>query len=234
MHGLDELIARIIPIKQPDPEQNSSRRYLLIYTNENELEYEEEPKEAEPGEPQVALPRSLKAGILKDHQLKGFGWLQRMFRRERRGCLLADDMGLGKTLQVLAFLAWLIEEGELDAENPNPDAARRWNPILIVSPVTLLENETWIEDMRKFFADDGEVFLPWLPLHGSRLRELRKKGIEGRETAIGEAMLDLERLRQHRVVLTNYETVVNYQHSFARMKDHWSVIVRNYIKGINV
>lgn len=225
LHGLDELIARIIPIKQPDPEQNSSRRYLLIYTNENELEYEEEPKEAEPGEPQVALPRSLKAGILKDHQLKGFGWLQRMFRRERRGCLLADDMGLGKTLQVLAFLAWLIEEGELDAENPNPDAARRWNPILIVSPVTLLENETWIEDMRKFFADDGEVFLPWLPLHGSRLRELRKKGIEGRETAIGEAMLDLERLRQHRVVLTNYETVVNYQHSFARMKDHWSVIV---------
>ncbi len=32
-------------------------------------------------------------------------------------------------------------------------------------------------------------------------------------------------LRQYRVVLTNYETIVNYQHSFAKMREHWSVIV---------
>lgn len=47
----------------------------------------------------------------------------------------------------------------------------------------------------------------------------------GKETVIGEAVLDLERLRQYRVVLPNYETVTNYQHSFARMKDHWTVVV---------
>jgi hypothetical protein len=224
LHGLDELIARVVPAKKRAPEKSTSRRYLLIYTNENELEYEEEPKEAGPEEPQVTLPRSLKDGILKRHQLEGFGWLQRMFQRERKGCLLADDMGLGKTLQVLAFLAWLIEEGKLATLSVNPDAAP-WDPILIVSPVTLLEIETWIGNMREYFVADGEVFRPWITLHGSRLREFRQKGIEGRETAIGETVLDLERLRQYRVVLTNYETVVNYQHSFARMKDHWSVVV---------
>jgi hypothetical protein len=38
-------------------------------------------------------------------------------------------------------------------------------------------------------------------------------------------VLDLELLRQYRVILTNYETITNYQHSFARMTTHWSVIV---------
>jgi superfamily II DNA or RNA helicase len=224
LRGLDELVARVVPEKaNPDDKAATPRKYLLIYTNENELEYEE-PEELASEQPQITLPRSINKGILKDHQFEGFGWLQRMFRRKRRGCLLADDMGLGKTLQVLAFLAWFIDEGELASGSGNPDAAP-WDPILIVSPVTLLENETWIEDMRKLFAADGEVFRPWIILHGSRLREFRRKGIEGRETAIGEAMLDLDRLRQYRVVLTNYETVVNYQHSFARMKDHWSVVV---------
>ena len=67
----------------------------------------------------------------------------------RRGCLLADDMGLGKTLQVLTFLAWLIEQGTLSPHGTNANAAL-WDPILIVMPVILLQNETWLEDMRKF------------------------------------------------------------------------------------
>jgi hypothetical protein len=37
--------------------------------------------------------------------------------------------------------------------------------------------------------------------------------------------LDLERLRHYRIILTNYETITNYQHSFARMTSHWSVVV---------
>jgi superfamily II DNA or RNA helicase len=223
LKGLDELAVRITPAKRNEIKKVSDpRNYLLIYTNENELEYEEEPKETATEETRVTLPKSINDGILKEHQFVGFAWLQSVFRRERKGCLLADDMGLGKTLQVLAFLAWLIEDGKLEIETETSQETR-WNPILIITPVTLLENETWIEDMRKWFADNGNVFQPWVALHGSRLREFRRKGIEGRETAIGEAVLDMEKLRQHRVVLTNYETVVNYQHSFARMK--WSVVV---------
>src|SRR5207245_4108288 len=72
---------------------------------------------------------------------------------------------------------------------------------------------------------EGDVFRPCVTLHGTRLRDFRRQGSKGQETILGEAVLDLERLRQHRVVLTNYETVVNYQYSFATMKEHWSVVV---------
>src|SRR6267154_3533914 len=60
---------------------------------------------------------------------------------------------------------------------------------------------------------------------GVRLREYSRKDVEGRETEIGQPKLDLERLRQNRVILTNYETIVNYQHSFAKMKDRLSIVV---------
>jgi SNF2 family DNA or RNA helicase len=223
VQGLNEVTVRVSRRKAEDKSQElAPRKYLLIYTNESELEYEE-PEETAGDETGITLPRSLKGGVLKDHQLEGFAWLQRVFRRHR-GCLLADDMGLGKTLQVLALLAWVIEKGEIAQGSANPEAAP-WDPILIVTPVTLLENETWIDDMRRFFVGEGEIFKPWIPLHGSRLRDFRRNRVYGREIAMGEAVLDLDRLRQYRVVLTNYESIVNYQYSFARMKGHWSVVV---------
>jgi hypothetical protein len=78
--------------------------------------------------------------------------------------------------------------------------------------------------MRRFFVNDGAVFEPCLTLHGRELKALRRAGA-GRETVIGEPVLDLDALRQSRVVLTNYETVTNYQHSFARMRGRWTVVV---------
>ena len=92
-------------------------------------------------------------------------------------------------------------------------------------PVILLQNETWLEDMRKFFHGDGAIFTPYLVLHGTELQKMRRPQATGRETAIGDPVLDLERFRQYRVILTNYETITNYQHSFARMTSHWSVVV---------
>ena len=59
----------------------------------------------------------------------------------------------------------------------------------------------------------------------SELQKMRRLRIAGKETALGDPVLDLERLRQNRVILTNYETITNYQHSFARMTSHWSVVV---------
>ena len=205
------------------PTEKLGRKYLLIITNENELGFEV-PSEVELKDFKVALPHSIQDAQLKEHQLFGLEWLQRNFRLQRNGCLLADEMGLGKTLQVLAFLAWAIEQGELAKDSNDGDAAP-WDPILIVMPVTLLENETWIEDMQKFFAGHGSVFQPCLTLHGARLREYSRKDVEGRETEIGQPKLDLEKLRQNRVILTNYETIVNYQHSFAKMKDRLSIVV---------
>lgn len=219
IRGMDALVERVTKPKRERNEE-SSKQYLLIYTNEAELEYEAGVREPIP-EAEVFIPKALKEDVsLKGHQKEGVRWLQQNFLTPtRRGCLLADEMGLGKTLQVLTFLAWLIEKGEIGA------TAAPWKPILIVAPVTLLENETWVNDMKNFFRGDGEIFTPCLTLHGNKLQEMRALGETGREVEVQKATLDLERLRQYRVILTNYETIVNYQFSFAMMKSDWSVVV---------
>jgi superfamily II DNA or RNA helicase len=225
IQALDELVAQVLPPTSQRRETPVPKgRYLLIYRNEEVLEYTEDSKAADPAA-EVTIPQALRADVvLKAHQRVGIAWLQRNMYLGRRGCLLADDMGLGKTLQVLTFLAGLIEQGALSSHNANPEVVP-WDPILIVMPIILLQNETWLEDMRKFFQGDGAIFTPWLVLHGAELQKMRRPQANGKETVIGDTVLDLERLRQYRVILTNYETITNYQHSFARMTTHWSIIV---------
>jgi SNF2 family DNA or RNA helicase len=223
IRALDEAVASITrtPTRRSE-EGMSKRRYLLIYTNESELEYQEK-YDGAGGDTDLDIPASLKdPSLLKPHQRAGVAWLQRNFRLNRNGCLLADDMGLGKTLQVLTFLAWLIEGGYLSRTGKDRETGP-WKPILIVAPIILLENETWINDMRTFFANEGALFLPWVTLRGSTLSGFRRA--RHQETAAGEPVLDLNRLLQYRVILTNYETIVNYQHSFAKLKDNLTVVV---------
>ena len=76
--------------------------------------------------------------------------------RDSRGAVLADDMGLGKTFQLLTLMAWLLER--------KPDMP----PILIVAPVSLLEN--WAEEAKKFFLPGS---LPSLTAYGENLSALR-------------------------------------------------------------
>jgi SNF2 family DNA or RNA helicase len=207
--------------KNRDP-SGERRNFLLIYRNFEDLEYEE----TESGAVEVSelrLPAALQME-LKAHQREGVAWLQRNFLLKRRGCLLADDMGLGKTLQILTFLAWLIERGEIFPSGSD-GATGPYDPILVVAPIILLENETWLRDARGFFRGSGAIFEPCVTLHGNRLKEFRRPDLRGPETKLGEPSLDLEMLRSYRLVFTNYETVTNYQHSFAKMKDHWAVVV---------
>ena len=227
VQAIGELVAQVS--RKPadkNKEDDKARRYLLIHNNDESLEYDEgkaEPDEEAGDKFKLELPKSLKSDIkLKEHQCKGVAWLQRNYllgSSGRRGCLLADDMGLGKTLQALTFLAWLIERGDV-AANTNPGLPP-FKPILIVAPLILIENETWLNDMKTFFVGDGALFLPHLVLRDKKLKELRTT--KGKETELGQPALDLEQLRQHRVILTNYETIVGYQHSFARMD--WSVVI---------
>lgn len=224
MRAVEELHEQVAPRRNAaaGPEKKK-RQYLLIYTNENEIEYEEAAADVAAG--QAIVPHALSPHVvLKQHQLQGLAWMQRCFQTGRRGCLLADDMGMGKTLQILTFLAWAIEQRELSAEQSDPELPP-WNPILIVAPLVLLENETWINEMRTYFGGEGAIFQPCLLLRGAELRALRRPDMGGPETVLGAAVLDLERLRQYRIILTNYETVTNYQHSFARMKAAWSIVV---------
>ena len=221
------------------PEENGAastqgapaKKYLLIETNEESVG-PDLISEAETARQFVAgaafeRPRALREDrSLRPHQEHGVRWLQTCSQiQERTGVLLADDMGVGKTVQILTFLAWCIESGKF------PDLSRSeppFRPILIVAPLILLDTRTWESEMENFFANDGVVFWPVLSLHGDQLAKLRRDDAEGREVEIGKPILDLNRIQRHRVVITNYETIKSYQHSFAYMKEGkplWSFII---------
>lgn len=240
LKALEELL-KLVPLEAPRQKHSekerrgassvSSLRYLLIYTNEESEEYKEGSVEEISSEwtNSAIIPKSLKesfvgdAGVanrlqLKPHQLSGLGWLQRMFKHRHitRGVMLADDMGLGKTLQILSFLAWCIEEGLKESLGSETGP---YEPILIVSPPILVD--IWLSEMTKYF--NAGVFEPTLRLRDQELKRLTVNRDKGREIELGVSKLDLGLLREYRVIVTNYDTVRNYQHSFARIP--WSVIV---------
>ena len=148
-------------------------------------------------------PECLNPGItLKAHQLKGVEWLTEAYNRGFPGVLMADDMGLGKTLQSLAFLAIMVESGKTDTGSP----------ILIVAPVGLLKN--WEEEHEKHLSYPG--LGSFAKLYGNSLKEF-KTG-KGRDIDSGTAILNAEEFKKYDWLLTTYETLRDYQASFAQLR----------------
>ena len=132
--------------------------FVLIKTNFADSDsYVEEPANILEMKYPVELPSIItkQDWELYDYQLHGLRWLQNIYlnraystNSESIGVLLADDMGLGKTLQILSFLAWLKEKGELKRA-------------LLILPKTLINNWTTSKlfncsdrgEMEKFFPD---------------------------------------------------------------------------------
>jgi chromodomain-helicase-DNA-binding protein 4 len=54
-------------------------------------------------------PDNLVGGELMKYQLEGLNWLYYQWYKQNNG-ILADEMGLGKTIQVIAFMATLVQE----------------------------------------------------------------------------------------------------------------------------
>ena len=226
---VDEDLLQLLTTEEGDL-RPQSKKYLLIYTDEEEIQ-EEDLKEVQAAvdiESSLDAPYESPSSLnprtpLKGHQETGVQWLQNCVQQLplRRGALLADEMGLGKTLEVLAFAAWCMEkeifEGFTTSGGP-------YRPMLVVAPLMLVENATWQGDMEKFFS--GTPFGPVLSLTRDTIPLFRRAA--GRETDIGVPLLDLNRIRQFKVVITNYDTLVNYQHSFAQAPDGhsiWSLLV---------
>lgn len=84
--------------------------------------------------PDVAQPAAL-AATLRDYQLRGLNWLNRMTSLGLGACL-ADDMGLGKTITVIAL--------HLHRQT-DPSAA---GPALVVCPTSLMGN--WQREIERF------------------------------------------------------------------------------------
>ncbi len=202
--------------KNPAEEGNQTERlHLQLKSNIDALDYQEsraaQLKRSDRVE--AVLPSSLRSEIsLRRHQLEGVAWLQNLWRHSPdacRGALLADDMGLGKTLQLLTFVAAMIES------QPDPD------PVLVVAPVALLEN--WREEIEKFFAEGA---LPLLTLYGNHLTERRLPKAAIDEQLRGQGLTRLLKSDWRgsaKVVLTTYETLRDLEFSLAAEK--WSVMI---------
>lgn len=148
---------------------------------------------------------ALRDGIkLYDYQEDAVDWMFRAWSKGYTGVLLADDMGLGKTLQTLAFISEL-KKGLGDKAD---------KPILIVGPTALLRN--WENEYHKFVADS--IFSDIVSLHGSAIHAYQT----GDMAPNGKKKLEL-RISPDVIALTTYETLRDYQFSFAEIT--WGIIV---------
>ena len=155
-------------------------------------------------------PERLRTSLL-NFQKDGYCWLQQLWTNGAPGALLADDMGLGKTLQTLAFLVWLRRYQHA--------RAIPFRPILTVAPTGLLKN--WLAEHDKHLEEPGLGEI--LQVHGQGLADLRTGPRTAPELNVGVPTLDTARLRTADWVLTTYETLRDYQHSFGAIQ--WDVLV---------
>ncbi|UPK74530.1 DEAD/DEAH box helicase [Nocardioidaceae bacterium SCSIO 66511] len=88
----------------------------------------------EDGVEPLVQPAALRA-TLRDYQLRGVRWLDRMTSLGL-GCCLADDMGLGKTITVIALHLARVE------------SAVSAGPTLVVCPASLMGN--WEREIERF------------------------------------------------------------------------------------
>ncbi len=148
---------------------------------------------------------------LKPHQETGLRWLQNTWREGRSGVLLADDMGLGKTLQCLAFLLWL--------RHAHPKREVGEGGFLIVAPTGLLKN--WEQEYETHLDESGRRLLGKpLAAYGAGLARLRSGA--GNDIFRGGVSLRTDEIASAGWVLTTYETLRDYHHSFATIR--WQVL----------
>ena len=207
-----------------DDKERPERTVVIVH--ENFVEENWAPQGAPREAPGPNVPDSVRTTLL-DHQHEALTWQVEGWCAGHPGLLNADDQGLGKTLQTLAFLAWLkawMSEA--------PDDERR--PVLVVAPTGLLR--TWQAEEQAHLAGSG--LGARIDAYGPGLSDLRTPGLAGRDTDDGAPRLAFETLRasieQGRGhewwVLTTYETLASYQHSFRNI--HFSVVVFDEIQKI--
>lgn len=218
LEAVEQLLGQAPPVQKPlpkdapgstapnRPEAQPDDLVLQIRDNLEEVHYRTHRQRRVPGI--QGVPLALRS-TLYAHQQAALDWLSSHWEAGSRGSLLADDMGLGKTLEALAFL-YCVKNA------PRSNGA---GPILVVAPTGLLQN--WVAE------HDTHLERPGLghrvEAHGRGLRDLRRHGSgkeirEAAATGVPLQLLDVERLRKADWVLTTYETLRDYQHSFGRVR----------------
>ena len=139
--------------------------------------------------PEGEVPQEIKAKLY-EYQRVGYLWMLQMLEISH-GCILGDEMGLGKTLQVITVFQELKK--------------KRLTPLLVVAPVSLLEN--WKRECNKF-APGLDVFVH----HGSNRTGRRAE------------------LVKHDVVVISYNTSISDM-SLLNMVD-WQCVVLDEAQNI--
>jgi len=221
--SIEELIRRIPSLQLPDPDSASSDKkipvkkndshdqVLLVRENLLSLEFQSGKRKRASG---ILQSTPKLDSTLLPHQIVAVEWLLKHWEIGSWGCLLADDMGLGKTIEALAFLSCL--------QSHLRDHAIRNRPILVVAPTGLLMN--WQEEHSKHLSGNG--LGQALEAHGIGLRDLRTQSSSaGNELGhdMGLPKLNISKLKRASWVLTTYETLRDYQHSFGRI--HWAACI---------
>lgn len=210
------------------PQAKKKKDTLLIANNIDEAEFTKQRANLlifdENNHSSARLPTSFRNNefSLKQHQAYGVAWLQHLHKyapEQVSGCLLADDMGLGKTLQLLCFIGEYLENAE-DKK-----------PVLVVAPVSLLEN--WEAEANRFFSNR---FPKILSLYGDKLKERKipKHLISSqlRENHGITNLLEDDWRGDADIVLTTYETMRDLEFSLAR--EDWSIMICDEAQKIKV
>lgn len=211
---------------EQEVKEKKKRQTLIISDNIDEADFRtQRSHELKFDEAYIArLPKSFRSNeySLKAHQQAGVAWLQNLYRfapEQVNGCLLADDMGLGKTLQLLCFIGEYLEK------------AKDKKPVLIVAPVSLLEN--WQAEASRFF---NERFGKILSLYGDNLksRKLAKHlvPVQLRDELGITNLLERDWRGDADIVLTTYETLRDLEFSLSR--EHWSIMICDEAQKIKV
>ena len=203
---VDEAPSQVLEPDSEAPETDTSNQVLLVIDNLEALQFQRD-REKRKRRALTSTP-SLRSTLFP-HQEEGLRWLQRHWNAGSSGALLADDMGLGKTLEALAFLSCLKNQTAVDVSDRHP--------LLVVAPTGLLRN--WQDEHRKHLCHAG-LGQP-IEAHGVGLRQLKADvRVTGNELGSDPPLpkLDIEKLQHAGWVLTTYETLRDYQHSFGRVR----------------
>ena len=185
---------------------------LIVTDNLEDLKYGRRPRRRRRAIG-AESPAALRSTLLA-HQETAVAWFRDHWNSGSWGCLLADDMGLGKTLEALAHLSRIQANARRNGRIPGP--------MLIVAPTGLLLN--WIAEHDRHLARPG--LGRRVDAHGRTLKAIRTDTVAtGNETRTDDPLpkLDLTVLREADWVVTTYETLRDYQHSFGRIR--WSAAV---------
>lgn len=208
--------------------EKKKKSTLLIASNIEEAEFTKKRANQLLFDDNNRLPARLPSSFrsqefgLKQHQEYGIAWLQNLYQfapEHIGGCLLADDMGLGKTLQLLCFIGEYLE------------TTKAQKPILVVAPVSLLEN--WEAEIYRFFsAKFGTI----LSLYGDDLKQRKiPKHLISAELKNDYGITNLLEdnwLGNANIVLTTYETMRDLEFSLARVD--WSIMICDEAQKIKV